>query len=87
MQARLTRILAGVAALLAVGLLAAGCGGDESTTGSTTSTTSTTAEQDAEQAVDSAVQSCTEAAQGLGGTVGTAVYLVWAYSLVWGQRD
>ena len=77
MQLPSKRVTLGLAALIAVGLVAAGCGDDnESTTGSattTTSTTSTTASENIEQTVDSAVQSCTEAAQNLGGSVGSAV--------------
>ena len=60
--------VAGLVALLVCGLIAAGCGGDDDET-----TTTTSPEASAEQTVDSAVKSCTDEAQQLGGTAGTAL--------------
>jgi hypothetical protein len=60
--------VAGLMALLACGLIAAGCGDDDDET-----TTTTSAVENAEQTVDSAVQSCSDEAQQLGGQVGTAL--------------
>ncbi|MGB2851061.1 MAG: hypothetical protein WBC01_05275 [Solirubrobacterales bacterium] len=68
-----TRVAVGLAALLSIGVIAAGCGSDDSTTSTASSTTSTSATDSVDQAVDSAVQSCSEAAQNLGGSTGTAV--------------
>ncbi len=53
---------------VACALLAAGCGDDDDDT-----TTTTSAAESAEQTVDSAVQSCTDQAQQLGGSAGTAL--------------
>jgi hypothetical protein len=55
-------------ALFACALIAAGCGGDDDET-----TTTTTPEASAEQRVDAAVKSCSDEAQQLGGTAGTAL--------------
>jgi hypothetical protein len=49
-------------------LFAVGCGDDDDDT-----TTTTSAAENAEQTVDSAVQSCTDQAQQLGGSAGTAL--------------
>jgi hypothetical protein len=69
--------VAGLMALLVCGLIAAGCGGDDddetTTTGSAATTTDGSAVTGAEQTVDSAVQSCSDQAQQLGGTAGTAL--------------
>ena len=63
MKTALRNLAAGLAALLTVGLIAAGCGGDDSTTSSSS----------AKQTVDSAVSTCTDSAQDIGGSAGTAV--------------
>ena len=64
---RRTRLfsIAGLAALAACALIAAGCGDDDDDSTSSTASTSTSAEAGAEQKIDSAVQSCTDAASGL----------------------
>lgn len=59
--------LAGLAVLCVWALIAAGCGGNDETITTTSPTAS------AEQRVDSAVQSCSNEAQQLGGTAGTAL--------------
>ena len=60
--------LTALTALFACALIAAGCGGDDDDT-----TTTTSPEASAEQKVDAAVKSCTDEAQQLGGTEGTAL--------------
>lgn len=55
-------------ALFVCALIAAGCGGDDDET-----TTTTSPEASAEQRVDAAVKSCSDEAQQLGGTAGTAL--------------
>ena len=55
-------------ALFVCALIAAGCGGDDDET-----TTTTSPGESAEQRVDAAVKSCTDEAQQLGGTAGTAL--------------
>ena len=62
----------GLIALFAGALIAAGCGGDDSTSTST-SLTSTSVGENATQSVDAAVKSCTDEAQQLGGVAGTAL--------------
>jgi hypothetical protein len=59
----------GLVALMACALIAAGCGDDDDETTTTTGSAVT----EAEQTVDSAVQSCSDQAQQLGGTAGTAL--------------
>jgi hypothetical protein len=59
----------GLTALFVCALIAAGCGGDDDD--ETTTTTSPSAA--AEEKVDAAVQSCSDEAQQLGGTAGTAL--------------
>jgi hypothetical protein len=69
MTTRTQNVVAGLMALVACGLIAAGCGDDESTTAdSTSTTTSSTASGDAsaEERIDAAVESCTAEAQDLG---------------------
>ncbi len=61
---------AGLAALTASVLIAAGCGSSSS---DTTATTSTPSAASAQQKVDSAVKSCNNEAQKLGGVAGTAL--------------
>jgi len=56
---------AALTALVVGALIAAGCGGDETTTAATGGS--------AKQNVDAAVTSCTDAAQQLGGAAGTAL--------------
>ena len=60
--------MAVLTALSACALIAAGCGGDDDET-----TTTTSAGAAAEQKVDAAVKSCSDEAQQLGGTEGTAL--------------
>jgi len=54
-------------ALFVCALIAAGCGDDDETT------TTTSAGESAQQSIDAAVQSCSDQAQQLGGSAGTAV--------------
>ncbi len=61
--------VAGLTALVACALVAAGCGDDETTT----TTTSSSAAATAEEKVDAAVKSCSDQAQQLGGAAGTAL--------------
>ncbi len=61
-----TRLATAVITESAIGLIAAGCGGDDLTT-----STPTSAEQSAEEAVDSAARPCSDAAQGNGGALGS----------------
>jgi hypothetical protein len=56
-------------ALFVCALIAAGCGGDDDDE----TTTTTPPAASAEQRVDDAVQSCTDQAQELGGSAGTAL--------------
>jgi hypothetical protein len=65
--------IVGIAALFACALIAAGCGGDDSTSSSTSTSTSTSAGDNATQSVDAAVKSCTDQAQQIGGVAGTAL--------------
>jgi gas vesicle protein len=65
---RIRPLASGAAAVLAVALIAAGCGDDDEST----TTTDTSAEESVEQTVDSAVDSCTDAAQGLDGAAASA---------------
>jgi hypothetical protein len=60
--------IAALMALSVCALIAAGCGGDDDET-----TTTTSPEASAEQRVDAAVKSCSDEAQQLGGTAGTAL--------------
>ena len=62
MQGPRWQAIAGIAAILVCGLIAAGCGDDDETT-----TTTSSGGSDAEQAIDSAISSCT------GGAAGTAL--------------
>ncbi len=64
---RSVRLAFATAAVLAFGLIAAGCGDDSEST-----TTGTSAEQSVEQTVDSAVDSCTDAARNLEGAAASA---------------
>ncbi len=59
----------GLTALCVCALAAAGCGGDDDDE----ATTTTSATAAAEQKIDSAVQSCSDEAEQLGGTAGTAL--------------
>ncbi len=68
MQGPRWQAIAGIAAILVCGLIAAGCGDDDETT-----TTTPSGGSDAEPAIDSAVSSCTDSAQQLGGAAGTAL--------------
>ena len=54
-------------ALFVCALIAAGCGDDDETT------TTPSAGESAQQSIDAAVQSCSDQAQQLGGSVGTAL--------------
>ena len=63
------RLFAIAAMLLVCALPIAGCGGDDD---ETTTTTSTSSAASAEK-IDTAVQSCSNKAQQLGGTAGTAL--------------
>ena len=58
--------IAGLAALSACALIAAGCGDDSDDSTSSTASTSTSADAGAQEKIDSAVQSCTDAGSGLG---------------------
>ena len=60
--------LSAVPVFVVCALIAVGCGDDDDDT-----TTTTSAAESAEQTVDSAVQSCTDQAQQLGGSAGTAL--------------
>src|SRR5512132_4114322 len=60
---------AGLTALFVCALVAAGCGGGSDTT----TTTSTGANANAQQRIDTAVKSCSDQAQKLGGSAGTAL--------------
>ena len=62
--------VAGLTALVACALVAAGCGDEDETT---TTTTSSSAAATAEEKVDAAVKSCSDQAQQLGGAAGTAL--------------
>jgi hypothetical protein len=64
-------VILGLTMLFACALIAAGCGGDDDDDEATTTNTSATAA--AEEKVDAAVQSCSDEAQQLGGTAGTAL--------------
>ena len=69
MNGRVQRVVVATIALGACGLIAVGCGDDDSTTAdSTSATTSSTATTDgsAEERIDAAVKSCTDKAQELG---------------------
>jgi len=69
MSGSVQRLIAGSLALAASGLIAAGCGDDESTTGDSTSATtssSTASGGSAEERIDAAVEKCTTTAQDLG---------------------
>jgi hypothetical protein len=57
-----------LAAMFACAVIAVGCGGDDDET-----TTTTSPGASAEQRVDAAVKSCSDEAQQLGGTAGTAL--------------
>ena len=60
--------LAVIATLLVSGLAVAGCGDDDETTSTTTSS-----DASAQQKIDAAVKSCSDQAQQLGGSAGTAL--------------
>jgi acetyl-CoA acetyltransferase len=62
-----SRAVVGLMALLACGLIAAGCGDDDETT------TTTPVADNAQQEVDSAVQSCVDQAGELGATAAAAL--------------
>ena len=60
--------LAVIATLLVSGLAVTGCGDDDETTSTTTSS-----DASAQQKIDAAVKSCSDQAQQLGGSAGTAL--------------
>ena len=61
-----------IATLLVCALAMAGCGDDDDGTTTTTST-STSADASAQKKIDTAVKSCSDQAQQLGGSAGTAL--------------
>lgn len=63
---------AGLTALFVCALVAAGCGGGNDTT-TTTSTATTAQQRNAQQRIDEAIKSCSDQAQQLGGSAGTAL--------------
>jgi len=69
MQRHRWQVIAGLT-LCVCALIAAGCGDDDETTSSTTTSGSSS---DAEQSIDAAVKSCSDEAEKLGGTAGTAL--------------
>jgi hypothetical protein len=65
-QTRPARVAGAVIVGLTLALGAGACGDDDTTT-------TTTSEQSVDERIDSAVQSCTDSAQDLGGTTGSAL--------------